>query len=115
MAWRTDKRTHRGDVDGDDGWTANPTDFLPPGSKFSCSTMLNLGEVFTQLWFTLPNTDANEGRGTNRRPLGLPLPSDLLRLFSLYGVLVFPLGQIGFMLCLPFVMGIAGNRFRRRV
>jgi len=115
MEWRVDEKTHWGDVDGDDGWTARSTDFLPPSSKFPRSTVLDLGEVFTQLWFTLPNTDTSEGCGTNGRPLSLPFPSNLLRLLSLYGVLVFPLGQVRFVLCLPLVMGIAGNGFRRRV
>ena len=61
MDWRVDEKTHWGDVDGDDGWTTRPTDFLPPGSKFSRSPVLNLGEVFTQLWFALHDSDASEG------------------------------------------------------
>jgi len=115
MDWRADEKTHWGDVDGNDGWATSSTDFLPPSSKFSRSAVLDLGEVLTQLWFTLPNTDADKGCGTDGRPLGLPFPSDLLRLLSLYGVLLFPLGQVRFVFCLPLVMGITRNGFRRRV
>ena len=115
MDRRADEKTHWGDIDGDDGWTTRPTDFLPPSPKFSCSTMLNLGEVFTQLGFALSDTSTSKGCGTNRRPLSLPFPSDPLRLLSLYGVLVFPFGQVRFILRLPLVMGITRNRFRRRV
>jgi len=115
MDWRADEKTHWGDVDGDDGRATSSTDFLPPSSKLSRSAVLDLGKVFTQLWFTLSDTDANKCGGTNGRPLGLPFPSDLLRLLSLYGVLVFPLGQVGFVLCLPLVMGITWDGFRRRV
>ena len=106
--------THRGDVCGDDGWTISFTDFLPPGSEFSCSTALNLGEMFAQLGLLLPNVDTDKGGGADGRPLGLPFAPDLLRLLSLNCVLVFPLGQVGLVLCLPFVVGIARNRFRRR-
>jgi hypothetical protein len=87
-----DEKTHWGGVGGNDGWTIGLTDFLPPSSKLSSSTALNLGKMFTQLGISLPNTDANKGCGTNGRPLCLPFASDLLCLLSLRGVLVFPLG-----------------------
>ena len=106
--------THRGGVCGDDGWTIGFTDFLPPSSEFSCTTALNLGEMFAQLRFLLPNADTNKGDGADGRPLGLPFAPDLLRLLSLDGVLVLPLGQVRLILYLPFVVGIARNRFRRR-
>lgn len=113
MEWRADEKTHWGDVEGYDATSS--TDFLPPSSKFSRSAVLDLGEVFTQLWFILPGMDPNKGCGTDGRPLCLPFPADLLRLLSLYGVLVFPLGQVGFVLHLPLVMGITRNGFHRRV
>ena len=116
MERRADEgKTHRGYVRGDDGRTISLTDLLPPTSEFSCSTTLNLGEMFTQLGLLLPNVDTNKGRGTDGRPFGLPFASDLLRLFSLDSVLMFPLGQVRFILCLPLVVGIAWNRLRRRV
>lgn len=116
MGSRADeKKTDRGGIGGDDSWTIGLTDFLPPGPKFPRSTTLNLGEMFTQLGFVLPNAGTNEGGGTDGRPPGLPFASDLLRLLSLHGVLVFPLGQVQLVLCLPFIVSIARNRLRRRV
>ena len=115
MGWRMDEKTHWGDVDRDDGWTISLADFLPPGSEFPCSTVLDFGEMFTQLGFPLPGAETNEGSGTNRRPLSLPFAPNFLRLLSLHGVLVFPLGHVRFILCLPLVLGITRDKFRRRV
>jgi hypothetical protein len=110
-----DEKTHWGGIGGDNGWAISPTDFLPFSPKLSRSTALNLGEMSTQLRVALPRANADKGRGTNRRPLGLPFASDLLRLLSLHGVFLFPLGQVGLILRLPLIVGIARNRLRRRV
>ena len=115
MDRRADKKTYWGNIDGHDGRTIRLTDLLPPSSELSCNTVLNLGKVFPQLWFVLPNIETNEGRGPNRRPLGLPFTPDLLRLLSLYGVLMFPLGQVRLVLRLPLVVSITRYSLRRRV
>ena len=107
------QKTHWGDIDGHDGWAIGLTDFLPPSSEFSCCTMLNLGQMFAQLGFGLPSVETNEGRGASRRSLAFPFTPDLLRLLSLYGVLMFPLGQVRFILCLPLVVGITRDSLRR--
>ena len=109
------KKTHWGYVDGDDGWTIGLTDFLPPSTKFSCSTTLDFGEVVTQLGLTLSGTDTDSGRGADSRPFSLPFASDFLRLLSLYSVLVFPLGQVRFILYFPFIVGISRSGHLRRV
>lgn len=93
MDWRANEKTHWGDVDRDDGWTISLADFLPSGSEFPCSTMLDLGEMFTQFGFPLPRAETNEGSGTNRRPLGLPFAPNFLRLLSLHGVSCFHLAK----------------------
>ena len=66
MDWKAEEKTHWSGVDGEDGWTASSTDFLPPSPKFSHSTMLDLSEMFTQLWLTLSNPNTNKGCGANR-------------------------------------------------
>ena len=64
---------------GGDGSAISSTDFFPLSSKLSRGTTLNLGKLSIQLRVALSGADANEGRGTNRRPLDLPFTSDLLR------------------------------------